>query len=145
MRILGIDFGESRIGLSKSDPLGFIASGLDTINWKNNNEVPFDKLIELIRNEKIEVIVVGFPSNMNGTVGPRGERTQWFINELRMCLDNNNIEVQIIKWDERLSTKAAYRTMHELGVKTKKKKSLVDKLASVHILQSYLDFKQNRK
>jgi putative Holliday junction resolvase len=141
MRILGIDFGESRIGISLSDPLAMIAQGYDTISWKDEEFIPFEKIIKILKDKKVEKIVVGFPKNMNGTIGERGERTLEFIDEFLNELDKENLKIDIIKWDERLSTKAAYRTMHEVGLKAKNKKGIVDKLASVHILQNYLDSK----
>ncbi|MCX7922149.1 MAG: Holliday junction resolvase RuvX [Clostridia bacterium] len=134
MQILGIDYGDSRIGIAKSDPFGWTAQGLETINWKGNLSQPVQRIKELVREYNIEKIVVGFPKNMNGTIGPRGEKTQEFIEKL-----SGAVSVEIIKWDERLTTVAANRTMHEMGVKTSKKKGLVDQIAAVYILQGYLD------
>ncbi|MEN8905077.1 MAG: Holliday junction resolvase RuvX [Clostridiales bacterium] len=139
MRILGIDFGESRIGISMSDPLGMIAQGCDTIEWKGAELIPYDKILEKVKINNVSKIVVGLPKNMNGSMGPRADRTLVFIEGLKKIILEEKLEVDIIKWDERLSTKAAYRTMHEIGLKAKKKKGIVDKLASVHILQNYLD------
>lgn len=134
MRILGIDYGDSRVGVALSDPFGWTAQGLETITWKNNIEIVLDKICKIVKEYDVEKVVVGFPKNMNGTVGPRGEKTQEFIELL-----GNKINVEIIKWDERLSTVSANRTMHEMGVKTSKKKGLVDKIAAVYILQGYLE------
>lgn len=136
MCILGIDFGDSRIGIAKSDPFGWTAQAVETINWKDSLKKPLERISQLVKDYNIEKIVVGFPKNMNGTVGPRGEKTQEFIELLNEQLSNN---ISIIKWDERLTTVAAKRTMHELGVKTSKKKGLVDQIAAVYILQGYLD------
>lgn len=141
MRVLGIDFGESRIGIAISDPMGIIAQGYDTIHWKNTDCIPYNDIISLVKEKDIKRIVVGFPRNMNGTIGPRGERTIEFIDGLEKALLIEYTDIEIIKWDERLSTKAAYRTIHEIGLKAKNKKGIVDKLASVHILQNYLDSK----
>lgn len=135
-RILGIDFGDSRIGIAKSDPFGWTAQGLETITWKDSLKKPLERISLLVKDYNIEKIVVGFPKNMNGTVGPRGEKTMEFIEVLSKHLNNN---IPILKWDERLSTVAANRTMHELGIKTSKKKGLVDQIAAVYILQGYLD------
>lgn len=134
MRILGIDYGDSRIGISVSDPLGWTASAVETLRWRGNLLRPVERIQQLIEEYEIEKIVVGFPLNMNGTVGPRGEKTLEFIEYL---VQNTGLEV--IKWDERLTTVAANRLMHETGVKTKKKKNLVDQIAAVYILQGYLD------
>ena len=138
MNILGIDYGDSRIGIAKSDPFGWTAQAIETINVKGDLKIPLDRIQKLVQQYNIERIVIGFPKNMNGTIGPRGEKTQHFIDLLTNLLEN----VEIIKWDERLSTVAASRTMHELGVKTSKKKGIVDQIAAVYILQGYLDSKR---
>lgn len=134
MRILGIDYGDSRIGIAVSDPFGWTAQGVETVNHKGNLHRAVDRICELAKQYGAEKIVVGFPKNMNGTVGPRGEKTQEFIDFIAKKLD-----IEIIKWDERLTTVAANRTMHELGTKTSKKKGIVDQIAAVYILQGYLD------
>ncbi|MFZ5987707.1 MAG: Holliday junction resolvase RuvX [Bacillota bacterium] len=135
MRIMGIDYGDSRIGIAVSDPLGWTAQGVETINWKYDLEVPIKRISELIKQYQIQKLIIGFPKNMNGTVGPRGEKTLEFIDLLK-----NKIEdMEIIKWDERLTTVAANRTMQEIGVKKSKKKLVVDQIAAVYILQGYLD------
>lgn len=135
MRIVGIDFGDSRIGIAVSDPFGWTAQGVETINWKTDIGQPIERIVELIGLYEAKKIIVGFPKNMNGTVGPRGEKTNEFIEILKSRLE----DVEIIKWDERLSTVSANRTMHELGVKKAKKKQVVDQIAAVYILQGYLD------
>lgn len=134
MRIMGIDFGDSRIGIAMSDPLGWTAQGMETINWKGSFSKPVERIGQIVREYKVEKVVIGFPRNMNGTVGPRGERTLEFIEALA-----GEINIDIIKWDERLTTVAANRLMHETGVKTSKKKGIVDQIAAVYILQGYLD------
>lgn len=135
MRIIGIDYGDSRIGIAVSDPLGWTAQGIETINWRNNINEPIERILAIISSYEAKKVIVGFPRNMNGTIGPRGEKTNEFIELL-----NNKIEgIQIIKWDERLTTVAANRTMIELGVKKSKKRQVVDQIAAVYILQGYLD------
>ncbi len=134
MRIMGVDYGDSRIGIAVSDPFGWTAQGLETINWSGSLGRPVERIKQLIKEYNAEKIVVGFPRNMNGTLGPRAEKTLEFI---RVLAEKTGLEV--IKWDERLSTVAASRTMHELGIKTSKKKGVVDQIAAVHILQGYLD------
>ena len=135
MRIIGIDYGDSRIGIAVSDPLGWTAQGIETINWKADISEPVERILEIINSYEAKKVVVGFPRNMNGTAGPRVEKTNEFVELLANRLEG----VQIIKWDERLSTVAANRTMHELGIKKSKKKNLVDQIAAVYILQGYLD------
>jgi putative holliday junction resolvase len=134
MRIMGIDFGDSRIGIAMSDPMGWTAQGMETIEWRENMKKPAERIRQLSKEYTVDKIVVGFPKNMNGTVGPRGEKTLEFIKVL-----SEYIDVDIVQWDERLSTVAANRTMHEIGMKTSKKKKVVDQIAAVFILQGYLD------
>jgi len=141
MRILGIDYGDSRIGMAVSDPFGWTAQGLETINWSGKLTSVFDRILQIIKEYNVDKIIVGFPKNMNGTIGPRGEKTLEFIEMLKEKMKNAEIakNTEVLKWDERLTTVAANRTMHELGIKTSKKKNLVDKIAAVYILQGYLD------
>lgn len=142
MSILGIDFGDSRIGIAKSDPFGWTAQAVETIHWKDSMGKPAERIKELVAALGIKTIVVGLPRNMNGTYGPRAERTQSFIDLLEQRINagrEDSARIEIVTWDERLSSVAANRTMHELGVKTSKKKSIVDQIAAVHILQGYLD------
>lgn len=135
MRIMGIDYGDKRIGIAVSDPLGWTAQGVETVVRSFDMSKTMDRIKQLVKEYNVDRIVVGFPLNMNGTVGPRGEKTIEFIESLKNELNN----IDIVKWDERLSTVAAHRTMHEIGVKTSKKKSIVDQIAASYILQSYLD------
>lgn len=134
MRILGIDYGDSRIGVAVSDPFGWTAQGIATISCKNGLDNALKEILKIIDEYKVESIVVGFPRNMNGTIGPRGEKTQKFIDMLA-----GRTGLKVIKWDERLTTVAANRTMHEMGTKISKKKDLADRIAAVYILQGYLD------
>ena len=136
MRIMGIDFGDSRIGIAVSDPLGWTAQGLDTIQWKGSIERPAEQIKQLTVQYDVEKIVVGLPKNMNGTIGPSGEKAMEF-GELLAKVTG----LEIVKWDERLTTVAANRMMHEVGMKTSKKKGSVDRIAAVLILQGYLDSK----
>lgn len=135
MRVMGIDYGDSRIGIAISDPLGWTAQGVETINWKTDIEVPIKRISELVKEFSIQKIIIGFPKNMDGTVGFRGEKTIEFIDLLKERIEN----IEVIKWDERLTTVAANRTMHEMGVKKSKKKQVVDQIAAVYILQGYLN------
>lgn len=134
MRILGIDYGDSRIGIAVCDPLGWTAQAVETIKLNGNVDKAIDRIVTLVNEYNVQKLVVGFPKNMNGTIGPRGEKTQEFIDLLK-----KSIGLEIIRWDERLTTVAANRTMHELGIKTSKKKGIVDQIAAVYILQGYLD------
>jgi len=136
-KILGIDYGDSRTGVAISDAMGWTAQPLETIDMKKGKVFAETQICELIKQNSVEQVVVGFPLNMNGTIGPRADKTS----ELIESLKEKATGVEFIKWDERLTTVIANRTMHELGIKTKNKRGLVDKIAAVQILQSYLDTK----
>jgi putative Holliday junction resolvase len=133
---MGIDFGDSRIGIAVSDPLGWTAQGLDTIQWKGAIERPAEVIKQLVAQYDVGKIVIGLPKNMNGTIGPSGEKAIEFGELL-----SNMTGLEVVKWDERLTTVAANRMMHEVGMKTSKKKGSVDRIAAVLILQGYLDSK----
>lgn len=134
MRIMGIDYGDSRIGIAVSDPFGWTAQGVTTIIRKSGLNEVLDRIIQLINEYSAEKIVVGFPRNMDGSVGPRGEKTKEFVKKLR-----SRVNIEIILWDERLTTVSATRTMIETGIKASRKKMVVDQLAAVYILQGFLD------
>lgn len=135
MRIMGVDYGDSRIGVAMSDPFGWTAQGVETIQWQGNMEKPAQRLVQLVKQHGVEKIIIGYPRNMDGTVGFRGEKTDVFIEVLKKNLP----AMEIQRWDERLTTVAAHRSMNEMGVKASKKKGLVDQIAAVYILQGYLD------
>lgn len=139
MRILGIDFGDARIGIAISDPFGWTAQGLDTIAWKNNMDYPIERILKLIKEYNIKKVIVGYPVNMNGTFGPRTIKTDEFIKHLTDKTEN----VEIKKWDERLSTVAANRILNEVGIKSSRRKKNVDRIAATYILQGYLDSIRN--
>lgn len=134
MRILGVDYGDSRIGVSVSDPLGWTAQGLETINTSKGIQSVLCRFEEIIKQFSVEKIIVGFPRNMNGTVGERAAKTEKFIDLL-----TKKFKIPVEKWDERLTTVAAHRLMNESNIKRKKKKELIDTISSTYILQGYLD------
>jgi len=134
MRIMGIDYGDSRIGIAISDPFGWTAQGVETIKWSDDITKPIERIKELCSKNGVEKIIIGLPKNMDGSLGERAEKTLQFAEKLA-----ESVDIEIIKWDERLTTVAANRTMHELGLKTSKKKNVVDQIAAVYILQGYLD------
>ena len=133
-RILGIDYGDSRTGIAVSDLMGWTAQGLETITYKGDMKMLLNRIGEIIKQYDIKKIVIGFPRNLNGTIGPRAEKTEEFI---KILIDKFSLDV--IKWDEWLSTVSAHRDMNDMGIKNRKKKGLVDTIAAVHILQNYLD------
>lgn len=141
MRILGIDYGDSRVGLSLSDPLGITAQGLETIHHNGNDKIVLQRLEQIIEKYEITIIVVGMPYNMNGTSSKRVEITNKFIHKLKCKF--NNIEIETI--DERLTTVAAHKTMNFLNIDKKKKKNIVDTISAVYILEMYLNKDSNIK
>ena len=138
-RILGIDYGDARTGIAISDLLGFTAQGIETIHYKGDMDMLLNRIGELIKQYDVKKIVIGYPRNMNGTSGFRVEKTEEFIAILM-----DKFKLNVIKWDEWLSTVSAHRDMIDMNIKKKKKKDLVDTIAAVHILQNYLDANQNK-
>ncbi|AWZ48757.1 Holliday junction resolvase RuvX [Hathewaya limosa] len=136
MRILGLDVGDRTIGVAISDPLGFTAQGITTIRRKNET-YDLEELKKICDEYKVEKIVCGLPKNMNGTLGPQGEKVVNFAEKIKEFLN-----LEIIFWDERLTTVAAHRAMLEADLSRKKRKTIVDKVASTYILQGYLDYKK---
>lgn len=138
MRIMGLDLGDATIGVAVSDELGMIAHGITTIRRKSLN-YDIDCLKNIICEKAIKRIVIGLPKNMNNTIGPRGEKTIEFTKILKESFP----DLEVVMWDERLTTSAAERTLIEAGVRRENRKKVVDKLAAVLILQGYLDNMKN--
>lgn len=138
MRILGLDVGTKTVGVALSDEMGWTAQGMETIRInEERNKFGFERVQELVKQYNVDTIVVGLPKNMNGTIGPRGEACQQYAEQLRELLG-----IEVIMWDERLSTMAAERLLISADVSRKKRKQVIDKMAAVVILQGYLDSKQ---
>ncbi|MBA9086972.1 putative Holliday junction resolvase [Fontibacillus solani] len=135
MKILGLDYGDRRIGVALSDAFGWTAQGLEVIERRREGE-EFDRIAYLVDQNAVEEVVVGLPKNMNGTIGPRGEICMAFADALK-----DRLQVPVILWDERLTTVSAHRTLIEADVSRKKRKGVVDKMAASLILQNYLDSK----
>ncbi len=139
-RILAIDYGDVRVGLAVSDELGITAQSLDTLVI-NKSDKAFLKAIKEIQKEyNISKIVIGYPKNMDGTKSLKTDKIDTLI---PLIQDNNNIEV--IRWDERLTTVSAYRTMRELNISQKNKNKVADRLAATYILEGYLNMIRNQK
>jgi putative Holliday junction resolvase len=135
-RAMGIDYGDVRIGIAVSDLMGWTAQGVETIHRKNE-EADIGRIGELIREYDVDTIVLGFPKNMNNTIGPRGELSMEFAEILK-----EKFGLPVVLWDERLSTMAAERMLVSADVSRKKRKQVVDKMAAALILQNYLDSKK---
>ena len=134
MRFLGLDLGTRTIGVAQSDPTGFLASGVETIR-RTSPEHDFARLAELVEQLSVQGIVLGYPKNMNGTIGERAKACEAFAEELRARFPH----VPVTLWDERLSTVAAERVLIDADLRRSKRKQVIDKMAAVVILQNYLD------
>lgn len=135
MRILGIDYGEARVGIAISDELKITAQGLETISYNGNDKILLAKLDEIMKQYNIETIVVGMPIHMNGDKGIRAEVTEKFIHKLK-CKYN---KVKVVSVDERLTTVQAHKTMNDLDINKKKKRGIVDTISAVYILETYMN------
>ncbi|SUK13624.1 Holliday junction resolvase [Staphylococcus agnetis] len=135
-KIIGLDVGSKTVGVAISDLMGWTAQGLDTLHInEQNNQLGIDTLIEIIKKEHVGTVVIGLPKNMNNSIGFRGEASLKYKQALQEALP----ELEIIMWDERLSTMAAERSLLEADVSRAKRKKVIDKMAAVFILQGYLD------
>ncbi len=131
-RLLGIDHGESRIGLAISDELGSFAHPYRTLSAGAG---VIDEIRVIVEREQITAIVVGMPKNMNGTLGPSAAKARSFGEQLALVMPTINI----LFWDERLTTQEAQRALHAAGKNTKQSKKMIDQVAAQILLQNYLD------
>jgi putative holliday junction resolvase len=135
MRILGLDVGSKTVGVAVSDAFGWTAQGLKILQINEaGGEFGFDQIGSLIEEYEVSKVVVGFPKNMNNTIGPRGEASQFYADELE-----KRFGIPVVLWDERLTTVAAEKILLEADVSRKKRKKVIDKMAAAMILQGYLD------
>lgn len=137
MRSMSLDVGTRTIGIAVSDLLGMIAGGVETIK-RTSPERDFERLAELVKEYEVDTLVVGYPKNMNGTIGERAQSCEAMAEELRERFTG----VQVVLWDERLSTVAAEKVLVDADLRRKKRKKVIDMMAAVVILQNYLDSKQ---
>ena len=135
IRIMGVDYGEKRVGLALSDPLGITAQPLECIERENDAQVA-GELERLIQTHDIERVVVGLPVNLSGKDSPQTKRARRFISRLR-----KNLGVKIETWDERLSSDEAERALIDMDVRRSRRKERRDIVAAQLILQGYLDTK----
>ena len=140
MRIMGLDYGSKTIGVAISDPLGLTAQGIEIIRREDENKLrkSLRRIEELVSEYQVEEIVLGFPKNMNNTIGERAQKSL----ELKEMLERR-FGLPVIMWDERLTTVEANRTLMESGVRRENRSKYVDMIAAVFILQGYLDAKAN--
>ena len=136
MRIMGLDYGSKTVGVAISDPLGITAQGIETICRKDEDKLrrTCARIEELIREYEVERIVLGLPKHMNNDIGERAERSMEFGKMLE-----RRTGLEVVMWDERLTTVEAERTLIENKVRREDRKKYIDKIAAVFILQGYLD------
>ena len=134
MRYLGLDLGSRTLGVSISDKSGIIARSMKTIRHNENYDMLVDAVKEIVDDEKVDAIILGYPKNMDNTIGYKAELSEKFKDMLEKKLD-----IPVYLQDERLTTKEATRTLIDFDVSRKKRKKVVDSVASTIILQSYLD------
>ena len=132
-RSLGIDHGDARIGLAIADDLGMLAHPLETIHVREVAD-PVARIAAIVARDRIEIIVLGMPRNMDGTYGPAAEKVRAFAETLRASA---GCEVKL--WDERLTSVAAQRALHESGRNVAKSRKVIDQVAAQLILQGWLD------
>ncbi len=136
MRIMGLDFGSKTVGVAVSDPLMVTAQGVEIIRRKEENKLrkTYARIEELVKEYDVEYIVLGYPKNMNNTIGERAEKTEAFMENLK-----RRTGLEVVLWDERLTTVAADRAMIEGGLRREERKEYVDMIAAIFILQGYMD------
>lgn len=136
MRIMGLDYGSKTVGVAVSDPLGYTAQALETITREEENKLrqTYRRLEELIAQRGITTVVLGYPKNMDDSIGERGKKTE----EFKAALERRT-GMPVILWDERLTTVAADEILEESGVLKKDRKKVIDKVAAAIILQEFLD------
>lgn len=134
MRILGIDYGDVRTGIAITDALGITAQGLKTINNQNSDKILLKEIEEIVNEYNVEKIVIGMPLNLRGEKTVRAEKTEKFIHKLKCKFGKMPVE----KIDERLTTVQAHKTMNFLDVNKKNKRNIVDTIAAVYILETYM-------
>mgnify|MGYP001105447949 FL=1 len=135
-KILGLDVGSKTVGIAISALMGWTAQGLDTLRInEEQDDLGIDQLVKIIKDNQVGTVVIGLPKNMNNSIGFRGEASIKYKEKLQESIPS----IDIVMWDERLSTMAAERSLLEADVSRQKRKKVIDKMAAVFILQGYLD------
>ena len=136
MRMMGLDYGTKTVGVAVSDPLGITAQAVETIERKAENKLrqTLARIEVLAKEYEVEKFVIGLPKHMNNDIGERAEKSMEFGEMLHRRTGN-----EVVMWDERLTTASAERTLIEAGVRRENRKQVIDQIAAVFILQSYLD------
>ncbi len=139
MRIMSVDFGDSRTGLSVCDISEFLASPAGVIEERNFTSC-VEKVVNMAKQYDVKEIVIGYPKNMNGSIGPRAEKCELFAKKVEEIS-----HLPVILWDERSTTVSAHNILNETNTRGKKRKAVVDAVAAVLILESYLAYRKNKK
>ena len=132
-KILGIDYGDARVGLAITDALKITAQPMDTLEIHGDSDLLIEKIKQIMSESKLDTVVIGYPRHLNGDVS-----------ETAKIIDNVIIKIEalgliVVKWDERLTTVMAHKTMRDLGIKQKDKKIHADRLAAMYILEDYIN------
>ncbi|MCG8570572.1 MAG: Holliday junction resolvase RuvX [Spirochaetes bacterium] len=137
-RIMAVDYGDARIGVALTDPMQIVATGFETIP---NNAQKFIRIIEILKEKKVEFIVMGIPFDQNSKIGPAAEKVLRFTQELLKELETHQLNLPVFEQDERYTTRIAHDAMRTTGVKKKKKKGVVDQIAATNILKEFMNSK----
>ena len=132
-KILGIDYGDARVGLAITDALKITAQPMDTLEIHGNSDLLIDKIKQIMSESKLETVVIGYPRHLNGDVSETAKKIDDVIVKIEQ------LGLNVVKWDERLTTVMAHNTMRELGIKQKNKKIHADRLAAMYILEDYIN------
>lgn len=138
MRVMAVDYGDAHTGVAMSDPTGFLTGTTTTIHSRKP-EVVLEELTKLVKEYRVDELVMGFPRNMDGTEGPRAQLYREFADRLQ-----ESTGLDVVLWDERRTTVDAHRILFEAGKNAKKRKKTVDAVAASLILEGYLDAKRLR-
>ncbi|MDF2698811.1 MAG: Holliday junction helicase RuvA [Haloplasmataceae bacterium] len=135
MKILGLDLGSKTLGIAMSDPLGYTAQGIETFTFHENDyNLAINRVKEIIEKNPIKKVVLGYPKNMNGTIGERAKICEVFAETMR-----KELNVEVVLWDERMTTMEAEKILIDANMSRQKRKKVIDKMAAVVLLQSYLN------
>jgi len=132
-KILGIDYGDARVGLAITDALKITAQPMDTLEIHGDSNLLIEKIKEICNSTKLEAVVIGYPRHLNGDVSETARKVDNVIEKIEA------LGLKVVKWDERLTTVMAHKTMKDLGIKQKDKKIHADRLAAMYILEDYIN------
>jgi putative Holliday junction resolvase len=141
-RLLGIDYGNTRIGIALTDPLQIISSGFATLE---NNDESVNEIIKICRSKSVSSIVIGIPFDQSNGIGASAIKVLQFAQKLQSALIENNLNIRIYEQDERYTTRDAHQSMREIKTSRKKKTSVVDQIAAAGILKSFMESRYQKE